>query len=81
MIENCSEEEPAILTQESVYEDHWILELEIEGSLLEPSSWLKPNDKKFEKIIKMIVKGDKILRDRCCPNLFDSDVTRRLQSK
>lgn len=76
IIEECSEEHPVVLTQESVYDEHWLLE--IETSQIE-NEWLIPSDKKFEKIIKAIVKADKVLQDRCCPNLFDSDVVRRLK--
>ena len=79
LIETCSEETPVVLTQESVYENHWILEVEIEGSLLDSGAWFTAEDKKLAKMINIIIKGDKKLRDRCCPNLFDSDVVRRLQ--
>ena len=81
LIEKCSEDEPVILTQKSVYEDHWLLEVEIEGSLLETGSWLQAENQRFNKLIYLIIKGDKKLRDRCCPNMLDSNVVRRLQKK
>lgn len=81
LIEECSEEKPVILTQESVYEDHWLLEVEIEGSILETGSWLQVENERFEKMVSLIIKGDKKLRDRCCPNMLDSGVVRRLQKK
>lgn len=81
IIEECSEVKPVILTQESVYEDHWLLEVEIEGSILETGSWFQPENKRFQKMIDFIVRSDSKLRDRCCPNLLDSSVVRRLQNK
>ena len=79
IIAECSEEEPVVLTQESVYDDHWLLEVEIKGSLLETGSWLYAEDKKFQKMISLIIKRDKKLKDRCCPSLLDSTVVRRIQ--
>ena len=80
IIMECSEERPVILTQEDVYEDLWLLRVEYKDELNLRSDWLIPEDKKFERLIKMIIKGDKKLQDRCCPNLFDSDVVRRMKS-
>lgn len=79
LLEECSEEEPVVLTQESVYDEHWLLEIETSEEINASNSWLRPNDKKFEKIIKMIIRNDKVLHDRCCPSLLDSDVVRRLK--
>lgn len=79
IIDECSEERPVVLTQESVYNEHWLFEVEPTDPINAKQGLLRPDEKKFEKMIKMIVKGDKKLRDRCCPNLFDSDVVRRLQ--
>ena len=79
IITEVSEEKPVVLTQESVYQDHWLLEIEPVDPINAVQGLLRPEEKKFEKMIKLIVKGDKKLRDRCCPNLFDSDVVRRLK--
>lgn len=79
ILSECSEENPVVLTQESVYDEHWLMEVEPVDPVNATQGVQRPDEKKFEKIIKMIVKGDKKLRDRCCPNLFDSDVVRRLQ--
>ncbi len=80
ILKECSEERPVVLTQESVYDEYWIIKLQYSENLDLSHEWLIPEDKKFEKLIKMIIKRDKKLRDRCCPNLFDSSVVRRLQS-
>ncbi len=79
ILSESTEENPAVLTQESVYDEHWLLEVEPVDPISVSRGLQRPDEKRFEKIIKMIVKGDKKLQDRCCPNLFDSDVVRRIQ--
>ena len=80
IVEESTEEKPVILTQETVYDDLWIMKVEYAEKLDLSQEWLKADDKKFEKLIKMIIKRDKKLQDRCCPNLFDSTVVRRIQT-
>lgn len=81
IVSESTEEHPVVLTQESVYNEHWLLEVEPLDPVNAAQGLLRPEEKKFEKIIKMIIKSDKTLADRCCPNLLDSNVVRRLNKK
>ena len=71
-----------ILTQESVYDEHWLLEVKLDEELnYEKENWIRPENNRFEKFIKLIIRGDVALKERCCPDLLDSGVVRRIEKQ
>jgi glycine cleavage system H lipoate-binding protein len=82
VFETITIEKPIILTTESIYNENWLLKIKSDKDVSnQTKNWIYPEDKKFSKLVNMIIKGDRVLNERCCPNLLDTKVVRRLEKK
>ena len=66
------------ITQKSVYETHWLIKLILED--FNQGDWFNPNSRAFKKYVDFILKTDKKLQEKCCPDFFDSNIKRRLKN-
>ena len=65
------------LTQKNVYNENWIIEVKFQKNLSELDFWYKPSDTRLIKYIESILKREKALKDKCCPDFTKSQIVYR----
>ena len=71
----------AELSQENVYNQFWLLELEIDTKLVELKNWYKVPNTNINKYVSAILKREKSLKENCCPNFSKSQIVYRRKTR
>lgn len=71
----------AELSQENVYNQFWLLELEIDTKLLELKNWYNVPNNKINKYVSAILNREKSLKENCCPNFSKSQIVYRRKNR
>ena len=63
------------LSQKNVYEDLWILKVRTDD--FNKAKWVHPTSPVFARFVNGILKADKRLQEKCCPDFKQSMIVRR----